>query len=65
MITLKNKIMYQDSVIFDSNFGLPQILNELTNVIKAPSFCIDLIFTLEPKMAIESGVPSRQNATII
>ena len=45
-------MVYQGSVIFDSNFGLPQILNELTNVIKAPSFCIDLIFTLEPKMAI-------------
>ena len=39
-----------------SQFGLQQLINELTNL-KATSFsCIDLIFTSQPNLAMESGI---------
>ena len=39
-----------------SQFGLSQIINEATHILEAFSLCIDLIFTTQPKLVVESGV---------
>ena len=38
-----------------SQFGLHQIINEPTHVLENSSSCIDLIFTLQPNLSVESG----------
>ena len=38
-----------------SQFGLHQIFNEPTHVLENSSSCIDLIFTLQPNLSLESG----------
>ena len=39
-----------------SQFGLSQIIKELKHILENSSSCIDLIFTTEPNIALESGV---------
>ena len=41
-----------------SQFGLNQILNEPTHITKNSSTCIDLLFTSQTNLAIESGMHS-------
>ena len=41
-----------------SQFGLKQIIKEPTHIIGDSSSCIDLIFTTQPNLVIESGVHS-------
>ena len=38
-----------------SQFGLHQIINEPTHIVKNLSTCIDLIFTSQPNLSAESG----------
>ena len=66
----------QDSTNFEgiaiksvtSQFGLSQIITEATHILESSSSCIDLIFTTQPNLAVESGVhpslhPNIQNVT--
>ena len=39
-----------------SQFGLSQIIKEPTNILENSCSCIDLIFTTQPNMVLESGV---------
>ena len=39
-----------------SQFGLHQMINEPTDILKSSSSCIDLIFTSQPNLITESGV---------
>ena len=39
-----------------SQFGLSQIISEVTHVLESSSSCIDLIFTMQPNLVVESGV---------
>ena len=44
-----------------SQFGLHQIINEPTHILENSSSCIDLIFTSQPNLSVESGTqPSLQ-----
>ena len=44
-----------------SQFGLHQIINEPTHILENSSSCIDLIFTSQPNLLVESGTqPSLQ-----
>ena len=51
---------YEGSKIDDvtSQFGLQQIIKEPTHIIGNSSSCIDLIFTIQPNLIMESGVHS-------
>ena len=40
-----------------SQFGLYQLINEPTHLLQNSSLCIDLIFTSQPNIVVESGVP--------
>ena len=48
----------QGNVLEDitSQFGLQQIIKEPTHILDNSSSCIDLIFTSQPNLIIESGV---------
>ena len=54
----------QDSTNFEgitienvtSQFGLSQIITEATHILESSSSCIDLIFTTQPNLVVESGV---------
>ena len=49
-----------------SQFGLRQIINEPTHILDSSSSCIDLNFTSQPNLVIESGVhPSLHQNWII
>ena len=39
-----------------SQFGLYQLINEPTHLLENSSSCMDLIFTTQPNLVIESGV---------
>ena len=41
-----------------SQFGLHQIINEPTRILENSSACIDLIFTSQPNLSVESGTQS-------
>ena len=41
-----------------SQFGLHQLINELTHLTGNSSLCIDLIFTSQPNLVMESGAHS-------
>ena len=41
---------------FTYQFGLSQIIKEPTHILENSSSCIDLIFTTQPNMVLESGV---------
>ena len=55
-----DKATYEGSKIdgITSAFGLQQIINEPTHIIGDSSSCIDLIFTSQPNLVMESGVHS-------
>ena len=55
-----DKTTYEGSKIdgITSTFGLQQIINEPTHIIGDSSSCIDLIFTSQPNLVMESGVHS-------
>ena len=54
----------QDSTNFDgitienvtSHFGLSQMIKEATHILESSSSCIDLIFTTQPNLVVESGL---------
>ena len=58
----------QDSTNFEgvtieiviSQFGLSQIIKEATHILESSSSCIDLIFTTQPNLVVESGVHTSQ-----
>ena len=61
----KSKNLYsQDKTSFEgktiesktSQFGLYLLINELTHLLENSSSCIDLIFTSQPNLVVESGV---------
>ena len=39
-----------------SHYGLTQIINEPTHILEDSSSCIDLVFTSQPSMVLDSGV---------
>ena len=41
-----------------SNYGLHQLIQEPTHILNSSSSCIDLIFTSQPNLVMESGVYS-------
>ena len=59
----------QDSTNFEgitienvtSQFGLSQIITEATHILESSSSCIDLIFTTQPNLVVESGVDPSLN----
>ena len=55
-----DKATYEGSKIdgITSTFGLQEIINEPTHIIGDSSSCIDLIFTSQPNLVMESGVRS-------
>ena len=55
-----DKTTYEGSKIdgITSTFGLQQMINEPTHIIGDSSACIDLIFTSQPNLVMESGVHS-------
>ena len=55
-----DKTTYEGSKIdgITSTFGLQQIINEPTHISGHSSSCIDLIFTSQPNLVMESGVHS-------
>ena len=55
--TIINKIDKSDKIEhITSQFGLSQLINEPTHILHLSSSCIDLIFTSQPNLVIESGV---------
>ena len=38
-----------------SQYGLHQIINEATHVLENSLFCVDLIFTSQPNLVVDSG----------
>ena len=53
-----DKTNFEDSIIesITSQFGLYQLINEPAHLLKNSSSCIDLIFTSQPNIVVESGV---------
>ena len=53
-----DKTSYEGSKldILTCSHGLYQLINELTHLLESSSSCIDLIFTSQPKLVMESGV---------
>ena len=56
----KDKISFKGNTIKNvtSQLGLHQIINELTHILPNISSCIDLVFTSQSNMVIESDVHS-------
>ena len=48
--------------ILTSTFGFHEIVNKATHILNKSSSCIDLIFTSQPNLALESGVHSSLHA---
>ena len=55
-IRQRMKVLKFDGIT--STFRLQQIINEPTNIIGDFSSCVDLIFTSQPDLVMESGVHS-------
>ena len=55
-----NKTTYEGSKIeaITFQFGLKQLILEPTHILSNSSSCIDLVFTSQPNLVIESGVQS-------
>ena len=47
--------------IMTSYYGFTQVTNEPTHILEDFSSCIDLIFTSQPNVALDSGVHSTLN----
>ena len=57
----KNDITSHKGSMIDalkSNYGLQQLIQEPTHIFNTSSSCIDLIFTSQPILVMESGVHS-------
>ena len=57
----KNDITSHEGPMIDavtSNYGLHQLIQEPTHILNSSSSCIDLIFTFQPNLVMESGVYS-------
>ena len=57
----KNDITFHESSMIDavtSNYGLHQLIQEPTLILNSSSSCIDLIFTSQPYLVMQSGVHS-------
>ena len=57
----KNDITSHKGSMIDavtSNYGLHQLIQEPTHILNSYSSCIDLIFTSQPNLVMESGVYS-------
>ena len=57
----KNDITSHEGSMIDavtSNYGLHQLIQEPTHILNSSSSCIDLIFTSQPNLVMESGVYS-------
>ena len=54
----QNKTSFEGKTIesITSQFGLYQLINEPTHLLENSSSCIDLIFTSQPNLVVESGV---------
>ena len=48
-----------------SQFGLHKIINEPTRVLENSSSCIDLIFTSQPNLVVDSSVHPSLHPTVI
>ena len=46
----------------NSHFGLHQLIHDPTHILRISSSCIDLIFTSQPNMVVNSGVHSSLHA---
>ena len=60
----KNDITSHEGPILDavtSNYGLHQLIQEPTHILNLSSSCIDLVFTSQPNLVMESGVHSSLN----
>ena len=55
-----DKTTYEGSKIdaITSQFGLQQLIKEPTHILTDSSSCIDLLFTSQPNLVMESGVHS-------
>ena len=55
-----DKTAYEDSKIeaITSQLGLKQFIQEPTHILSNSSSCIDLVFTSQPNLVMESGVRS-------
>ena len=58
-----DKTTYESSKIeaITSQFGLKQLFQEPTHILPNSSSCIDLVFTSQPNLVMESGVHSSQH----
>ena len=57
----KNDITSHEGSMIDavtSNYGLHQLIQEPTHILNSSSSCIDLTFTSQPNLVVESGVHS-------
>ena len=57
----KNDITSYEGSMIDavtSNYGLHQLIQEPTHTLNLSSSCIDLIFTSQPNLVMESGIHS-------
>ena len=55
---------YEGNIIgtITSHFGLHQLIHDPTHILGKSSSCIDLIFTFQPNMVVNSGVHSSLHA---
>ena len=56
----KNNLSTSEGTQVDSlttSYGLSQIISDPTHILPNSSYCIDLIFTNQPNLVTESGVP--------
>ena len=52
------KALKHNNDIITSQFGLQQLIKEPTHILTDSSSCIDLLFTSQPNLVIESGLHS-------
>ena len=62
-----DKTSYEGSNIdtITSQFGVQQLIKEPTHILTDSSSCIDLLFTSQPNLVMESGVHSSLHHQII
>ena len=67
MILTRNEVWHNNDITtfegskiegVTSQFGLQELIKEPTHIIGDSSSCIDLIFTTQPNLIVESGVHS-------
>ena len=59
-----DRTTYEGNVIesITSNFGLHQLIHDPTHILEKSSSCVDLIFTFQPNMVVNSNVHSSLHA---